>query len=103
ALGGDLHRGTSDSAGEWGHTTLVWDGRPCHCGSRGCVETYVGAPGIMRTLREHDPDSPLLHPDDQTATIAALARGHAKGDATAVAVLERTAELLGAAVADLVN
>jgi predicted NBD/HSP70 family sugar kinase len=103
ALGGALHRGVSNSAGEWGHTTLVLDGRLCHCGNQGCVETYVGAPGIMRNLRELAPDSPLLHPDDQTATIDALAAGVAAGDPVASTVLHDTARYLGAAVADLVN
>ncbi|MDQ1035442.1 putative NBD/HSP70 family sugar kinase [Streptomyces sp. V3I8] len=102
-LGGGLHRGVSNSAGEWGHTTLVLDGRPCHCGNRGCVETYVGAPGIMLNLRESDPGSPLLHPEDQTATIDALARAVAAQDPVAMKVLRDTARCLGAAVADLVN
>lgn len=102
-LGGGLYRGVSNSAGEWGHTTLVLDGRPCHCGDRGCVETYVGAPGIMRNLRETAPHSPLLHPGDQTATVRALARGAAAGDPVAREVVRDTARYLGAAVADLVN
>lgn len=103
ALGGVLHRGITNSAGEWGHTTLVLDGRACHCGNHGCVETYVGAPGIMRNLREIRPDSPLLHPDDQTATITALAAAVRGGDPVALRVLRETARHLGAAVADLVN
>jgi len=103
ALGGALHRGVTNSAGEWGHTTLVLDGRLCHCGNHGCVETYVGAPGIMQNLRELAPESPLLHPDDQTATIDALARGVTAGDPVAVKVVRDTARYLGAAVADLVN
>ncbi|MBQ0987007.1 ROK family transcriptional regulator [Streptomyces sp. F63] len=103
ALGGSLHRGVTNSAGEWGHTTLVLDGRPCHCGNRGCVEAYVGAPAIMRRLRELDPGSPLLHPGDQTATIAALARAAGEGDPVAVAAVRETARFLGAGIADLVN
>ncbi|KNE82092.1 MULTISPECIES: ROK family transcriptional regulator [Streptomyces] len=103
ALGGSLHRGVTNSAGEWGHTTLVLDGHPCHCGNRGCVETYVGAPGIMRRLRELDPGSPLLRPGDQTATVAALARAAAEGDPVAVAAVRETARFLGAGIADLVN
>ncbi|MEU6367975.1 ROK family transcriptional regulator [Streptomyces sp. NPDC046931] len=103
ALGGGLHRGVSNSAGEWGHTTLVLDGRPCHCGNRGCVETYVGAPGIMRNLREVSPRSPLLHPEDQTATIDALARGAADADPVALEVVRNTARYLGAGIATLVN
>jgi predicted NBD/HSP70 family sugar kinase len=103
ALGGGLHRGVSNSAGEWGHTTLVLDGRQCHCGNRGCVETYVGAPGIMRNLREREPGSPLLHPDDQTATVDALARAAAADDPVALGVVRETARYLGAGIADLVN
>lgn len=93
----------SNSAGEWGHTTLVLDGRPCHCGNHGCVETYVGAPGIMLNLRELSPGSTLLHPEDQTATINALARGVAERDPVATKVVQGTARYLGAAIADLVN
>ncbi|MCF4141020.1 ROK family protein [Streptomyces sp. Tue 6430] len=102
-LGGALHRGVSNSAGEWGHTTLVLDGRLCHCGNHGCVETYVGAPGIMQNLREHSPRSPLLHPEDQTATVDALARAVAAGDPVAVKVVRDTARYLAAGIADLVN
>lgn len=102
-LGGALHRGVSNSAGEWGHTTLVLDGRLCHCGNHGCVETYVGAPGIMQNLREHSPRSPLLHPEDQTATVDALARAVVAGDPVAVKVVRDTARYLAAGIADLVN
>nr|WP_074993891.1 ROK family transcriptional regulator [Streptomyces prasinopilosus] len=102
-LGGGVHRGVSDSAGEWGHTTLVLDGRPCHCGARGCVEAYTGAPGIMLNLREVSPDSPMLRPGDQTATVDALARGVAAGDPVAVRVLEDTARYVGAGISGLVN
>ncbi|MFJ8487960.1 ROK family protein [Streptomyces sp. NPDC094038] len=102
-LGGGLYRGVTNSAGEWGHTTLVLDGRLCHCGNHGCVETYVGAPGIMLNLRELSPRSTLTHPEDQTATIDALADGVAAGDPVAVKVVRDTARYLGAGIADLVN
>ncbi|MEV7073683.1 ROK family transcriptional regulator [Streptomyces sp. NPDC091972] len=102
-LGGALHRGVSNSAGEWGHNTIVLDGRLCRCGNHGCVETYVGAPGIMLNLRELSPDSELLHPGDQTATVAALARGMRTGDPVAIEVVRHTARYLGASVAHLVN
>ncbi|MGH6657330.1 MAG: ROK family protein [Actinocrinis sp.] len=102
AVGGALYRGTANAAGEWGHTTLVLDGRACHCGSMGCVETYVGAPGIVRTLREVDPDSPLIQ-GDQTAAIDAIARALAKGDPAAAETVRRTARYLGVAVGGLIN
>ncbi|MEU4222165.1 ROK family protein [Actinoplanes sp. NPDC026623] len=103
AFAGTLYRGSSNTAGEWGHTTLVLDGRLCRCGSRGCVEAYVGAPGIMQTLRDLAPTSALLHPEDQTATLGALAAGLAAGDPIAAKVNAETGRYLGVAVADLIN
>jgi predicted NBD/HSP70 family sugar kinase len=57
----------------------------------------------MQHLRELDPASTMLHPDDQTATIDALASGAAAGDPVAVKVIGETARYLGAAVANVVN
>nr|WP_239135383.1 ROK family protein [Streptomyces sp. SID12488] len=102
-LGGGLHRGGSNSAGEWGHTTIVLDGRLCRCGKHGCVEAYVGASGIMLNLQELSPQSTLLYPEDQTATIAALARGLQEHDPVALKVVRDTVRYLGAGIADLVN
>ena len=49
------------------------------------------------------PSSAMLRPDDQTATIDALARGVEAGDPVAVKVLGKTARYLGAAVANVIN
>ncbi|MDR2973229.1 MAG: ROK family protein [Propionibacteriaceae bacterium] len=102
-IDGRLFRGQTNSAGEWGHAVLVSDGRPCRCGSTGCVEAYIGAPGIIATLATIDPDSPLLDPDDQTATIAAIAAACGQGDPTATAVIAETARHFGDAVASIIN
>ncbi|MFG1810766.1 ROK family protein [Streptomyces sp. NPDC049040] len=37
-LDGRLHAGSSGLALEVGHLTVQPDGRPCHCGSRGCLD-----------------------------------------------------------------
>ncbi len=101
--GGTLYRGASNSAGEWGHTTIELDGRECRCGSRGCLEAYVGAPGIIQSLREECPDSPLLREDDQMAAINSVVSAARQGDAVATRVMEKTVHYLGAGVANLVN
>ncbi len=103
ALEGTLLRGRTNSAGEWGHTTLVADGRTCRCGSRGCVEAYLGAPGIIQTLREINSESRLLLGDAQTQTIDAIAAGLSTGDPEAEKVLEIVGHQLGVAIASLVN
>lgn len=102
-IAGELYRGAVNGAGEWGHTTLALDGRPCRCGSVGCVEAYVGAPGIIQHLRELAPASPLLQSGNQTAIIAALARAAGERDPTALETIRRTAHYLGAGMANLVN
>ncbi|WP_063046783.1 ROK family protein [Nocardia pseudovaccinii] len=98
-IDGALYRGVTNSAGEWGHTNLVVDGRECRCGRHGCVEAYVSARGIVQTLREIAPASPLLAADD-AATIAAIG---ASDDPIASEVIEKTGNYLGVAVANLVN
>ena len=47
-LGGRLFRGTHGFGGEFGHISVDPEGRACACGSRGCVETFVGQESIAR-------------------------------------------------------
>ncbi len=99
---GTLYRGATNSAGEWGHTKIELEGRACRCGSRGCLEAYAGAPGILTTLTEIDPASPL-HGEDQFDTLTRLVQAYKAGDGVARQVLQRTAHMLGAGMANLVN
>ncbi|GAV45102.1 N-acetylglucosamine repressor [Streptomyces acidiscabies] len=103
ALGGSLIRGTTNNAGEWGHTLLELDGRPCRCGRRGCVEAYVGAAGLEATLAAIAPDHPALRRRGQRDFVVAVADGLAAGDPVVEELLARTAHYLAAALGDLVN
>ncbi len=42
--------GNNGQAGEIGHSVIKRNGRECGCGKNGCLETYVSATGIKRTL-----------------------------------------------------
>lgn len=98
----NLYRGPTNSAGEFGHTTIVLGGRLCRCGSQGCLEAYAGAPGIIATLRELMPGSSL--PDgDETSVIVRLVENARQGDAPARQTLHITAEYLGASIANLIK
>jgi len=99
-LHGEVLRGASDSAGEWGHTTLVLDGEPCRCGARGCVEAYVGAPAILRRWASANGPSDA---GDELAGIASLAQTVRDGDPVAARVVAETGRYLGAGLANLVN
>jgi glucokinase len=47
-LDGKLWRGKCGFAGELGHVTVNPEGEKCNCGGRGCLETEVSAPKIVR-------------------------------------------------------
>jgi len=51
-LGGQLYRGASGIAAEFGHLQVVRDGRRCGCGNRGCWEQYVSGRALVREARE---------------------------------------------------
>ncbi|MEV5975169.1 ROK family protein [Streptomyces sp. NPDC051921] len=93
---------------EWGHLTVRVRGRRCRCGSRGCLEAYAGAEALLERWQEAG-GRPPAGTDEETALTAMLAAAYpAEGslvapDTTALAVLEETAEYLGAGFADLIN
>jgi predicted NBD/HSP70 family sugar kinase len=93
-LGGSLYRGFSGYAGEVGHIKLVPNGRACGCGGRGCLEAYTSEAAILTRLAEAGAAF-----DDLWQVAAAAERGEARVQA----VLQETGELLGRALALLVN
>src|SRR5918994_7356491 len=51
-LDGQLYHGSTDCAGEIGHTTIDSEGRRCKCGNYGCLEAYTSGPNIAVRARE---------------------------------------------------
>ena len=45
-------RGAAGTAGEIGHLVMDPGGPLCRCGNRGCLESYIGLPAVLRGL-EH--------------------------------------------------
>jgi glucokinase len=109
-LHGSVLRGAHGIAGEFGHVTLVPDGRLCGCGGRGCIEQYCSGRALVRAAR----DGAAGHPE-QAAHLLAVAGGTVEdiegpevtqaardGDPVAVAAFAATGRWLGIALADLV-
>jgi len=86
-LGGRLHLGVEDRAGEVGHHTVVEDGPLCGCGNRGCLEMLAGARAIAGAAGQPSFDH-----------VVAAAR---RGDNQALASLRRAAGYIGIALANL--
>lgn len=102
-MDGHIIRGVTNNAGEWGHTLLSLDGRPCRCGRRGCVEAYIGVAGLQATLAEIDAAHPALSIDHQADFVDAVRAGRMAGERAMIELISRTARYLAAALSDIIN
>lgn len=108
-LDGRLYHGSSDVAGEIGHTTIDVTGRRCKCGNYGCLEAYASGPSIAERAREAlvSADESLLvrlaGGDLSKITAATVYEASKLGDEVALEVVRETARLLGAGLANLLN
>jgi N-acetylglucosamine repressor len=50
-INGQLSRGHTGIAGEFGHLTMDPDGPMCRCGKKGCIEAYAGNNSLMRDAK----------------------------------------------------
>ncbi len=98
---GVLYRGSTSSAGEWGHTCVVVGGRRCRCGAAGCLEAYVGAEAILERWTERSRRR-LPADDDEQRLLNDLVVA-SRDSRQAAAVLDETAVFIGAGMANLVN
>jgi predicted NBD/HSP70 family sugar kinase len=92
-IGGRLMRGSHGWGGELGHVTVDPEGKPCRCGSRGCLQTYASLAAILG-------DEPV--PADLTADAAVLAWADA-GRPETLAALDAAASALGVALSGALN
>jgi predicted NBD/HSP70 family sugar kinase len=95
---GGLFRGAHGFGGEFGHLTLDPTGETCACGSRGCLETFVGQEAIARRAGV---DSAA---GGRTQSITdELVRRASSGDGRTLDSLREAGRLLGIGLASAVN
>lgn len=106
-VNGDLVYGNDGFAGEFGHVTTQWNGRPCTCGRKGCVETYASARGVVLTVLEElagsKAPSTLRDLHYQELTPKAIFEAAEAGDPFAARAFDYTGMMLGRALANLVT
>jgi glucokinase len=108
-LAGRLWQGSQGSAGEIGHLTVDPEGRRCHCGNWGCLETMAsafwtaewvreqlsqGASSWLRELYEAEPEAI----QGETLVTAAM-----QGDPLAQRAFDRVGRSLGQAIAGVAH
>ncbi|MBS1490638.1 MAG: ROK family protein [Bacteroidetes bacterium] len=102
--GGVLLNGHHGIAGEVGHTSVNPNGRYCNCGKRGCLETYVSATGIKRTvyklLADHLEPSELRGVSFDDLNTKMITEAAHRGDLVAKEAFEYTGRILGMKLAE---
>lgn len=108
-LNGKVWHGILGMGGEIGHASVEPEGALCSCGTRGCLELYASATGLVRLARAistSDEDAAALRalfagPEGlRSSDIGVLAQA---GDRAAKLAFERLGFYLGLGVANLIN
>jgi glucokinase len=102
-----IYTGRSGNAMEVGHMTIDHRGRPCSCGSRGCLERYASATALVehaRSLLAENPRSRLHRAMELEPLSAKMIHEAAlKRDRVALTAMNETATYLGYGIAGLIN
>ena len=92
--------GTNAIAGEWGHNPLPWPrknelpGPECYCGKRGCIETWLSGPGLVR---DHE-----INNNELIDTVV-LDKKTLSGDEAAIATIQRYEDRMARSLAHVIN
>jgi glucokinase len=99
-----IYRGASGGAGEFGHTSIDFNGPQCNCGAKGCIEAYLGQHYLSDRTRNKLLSLPslvsLLRAEENELTPKLIADAMNAGDAFARSVFEEAGMLLGVALAN---
>lgn len=103
-LGGELYVGADGTAGEFGHTIVEINGRPCTCGSRGCLEMYCSGKALSARAAALGLATPRVSGShDRFHGAEGLIKAARQGDQTARRELDEAFTYLGIGILNLVN
>jgi len=105
-LDGRLYSGTNDMAGEVGHIRVAEDG-PVGYGKKGSFEGFCSGGGIERLAKEmYKKNTANTMLDESDFSAKAVAEAAKSGDAFALSVYDKCAEMLGrglSVIIDIIN
>lgn len=97
---GSLYRGSNGGGGEFGHTVVDPGGAPCACGKRGCLETLVADPALLRLAKEAAAAGEIPGEISEVEELVALADD---GNQASREILAQAGSVLGRGIANLIN
>ena len=99
-IDGQLYHGSHGGAGEFGHTIIDPEGVVCDCGKRGCLETIISDPSLLRSASEAFSSERLAH---EVTDISELVKLGEEGDQVVIELFENAANALAQGLANLIN
>jgi predicted NBD/HSP70 family sugar kinase len=105
-INGQLVRGASGMAGEFGHTSLNQDGPECKCGKKGCWEVYASNTAAIKeyvSSISSGGSKMQNNGEDVEPSFENLLRLAKQGDTKAAAALDNMAFYLGSGLATLIT
>lgn len=100
---GHLVVGQRGLAGEFGHNSIDFNGLPCECGNRGCLEKYCSTLALRAHIRERLAGGAASSLQMDDLSTEALARAVAAGDPVACEEYDRVCDFLSIGVINLIN
>lgn len=97
-VGGEVFRGATDIAGEFGHMTIVAGGKSCPCGNLGCWERYASAASAVELYRGETSGSRF---NSNLRFTDVVARANA-GERRAQVTLDRVGTHLGIGIGNVI-
>ncbi len=103
-IDGKIFHGGMNTAGEFGHQIVEFEGKSCNCGRRGCLEAYAGGLAIVREARDRFPSAAeLLHKSETEITVDDVYCLAGQGHPQARKLTEEVVKYVGIGLVNLIN
>ena len=102
-INGQLSRGHTGIAGEFGHLTADDQGPLCRCGKRGCLEAFSGNNALLRDARDAARDGTFPHPDPERIVFEDLMTAIADEDPQILRLYDKAGQVLGLGISHLIT
>jgi fructokinase len=93
-INGQLWKGRTGLAGEWGHASIEEpNGVLCWCGRKGCAETYLSGTGIQRIYRDET---------GEDRSVASIDEGFLNGENSCQVVMDKVLNYFARSMANII-
>lgn len=108
-IDGTLIKGASGYAGEFGHIKVVENGKDCHCGKNGCLETIASINAFIQDIKKDisnglgDKLMESVNYDIDRVNLDAVVKMAKQGDTFVLKKLDELGEKLGQSITTLIH